>query len=793
MKLMRKLTLRYLKENKKRTILSILCITVSVIMMSCIGISFSSGKQYYKEYLEKREGPYHYVIGMEKYNPNLIQYLNDDKEIDYYYFHNNEFLNYNQKKMSFLINKGDNTYFDLFDLSQYVIEGRLPQNKDEIALTKTYLKIFDIGDKKIGDTLTFDNQKSYKIVGFMDSYQIKYEIYHATSYIDLDETGTNIYIVDKDVSSYIFEHSDEIMESQNISFLEYHSGYLAIQDVFEQDTHSLIFNIYSLIGLLIIIVMVVSYFIIYQAFHLSIYDRIQYLGMLSSVGATSRQKRYSIYFEGLILSFIAIPLGLLISYGGLSVTFMFINQLDILKSQQVSIHTYISLKYLLLVISLSFLTIFISLIKPAYHISKISVIDALRKNDEIHVKNKKLKRKSIFDRGNHIYQKLAIKNYRRQGKQTHIIIFSLVLSMALFISILSTGSYLIKTIHMRESQAYNYDIYSFVNDDEKEIMDQYLKDNPLIQDYICYKEFSLYAQFDENYFDDLEDHQIKEENGYYDVYVKGINLEKYQEICQENGIEIKDNQGLIVNNDHTFKKVDKNLIQTLYYEEEVYDGNDHWITLPKQYVYLDDLQEISLDIDDHGYDYIIILPIDVMMSFINNHYEAFYYYEITSDRHEEITNQLIDFSLNAYDYTQNQIQSQQFFMIASIFVYGFIIIMIFFALLNIINIMIASIEKRKKEFGMLLSMGMSLKNMKKMIFYESLIYGMKTILYGIPLSSILEYILYQTLDLETSFSPNYIAYFLSLIMILFVMVLTFYVGLNRFQKQNIIETLKDDI
>ena len=53
MKIMNILTLRYLKANKKRSLLTLLCIMVSVIMMSCVGIAFSSGKAYYKSYIEK--------------------------------------------------------------------------------------------------------------------------------------------------------------------------------------------------------------------------------------------------------------------------------------------------------------------------------------------------------------------------------------------------------------------------------------------------------------------------------------------------------------------------------------------------------------------------------------------------------------------------------------------------------------------------------------------------------------------------------------------------------------------
>ncbi|MEG0367196.1 MAG: FtsX-like permease family protein, partial [Coprobacillus sp.] len=132
-----------------------------------------------------------------------------------------------------------------------------------------------------------------------------------------------------------------------------------------------------------------------------------------------------------------------------------------------------------------------------------------------------------------------------------------------------------------------------------------------------------------------------------------------------------------------------------------------------------------------------------------------------------------------------------------IFIYGFVLIMILFTLMNIVNMMSASINKRKKEFAMMLSVGMSPKGIQKMILNESFIYGLKTLLYGVPLSILVEYWLYiQTYgqnNPDISFQISYIAYFISFIMIMFVMVITFRVGLRQLKKQNIIESLKDDM
>ena len=120
--------------------------------------------------------------------------------------------------------------------------------------------------------------------------------------------------------------------------------------------------------------------------------------------------------------------------------------------------------------------------------------------------------------------------------------------------------------------------------------------------------------------------------------------------------------------------------------------------------------------------------------------------------------------------------------------------MIFFTLVNIINMMSESIENRKKEFAMMLSVGMSPKGLYKVIWYESLIYGIKTLIYAMPICIFIEYIFYQQTYIEGyTFMISFEAYFICFIIIMFVMLLTFRTGLKALKRQNIIEALKDDM
>lgn len=95
---------------------------------------------------------------------------------------------------------------------------------------------------------------------------------------------------------------------------------------------------------------------------------------------------------------------------------------------------------------------------------------------------------------------------------------------------------------------------------------------------------------------------------------------------------------------------------------------------------------------------------------------------------------------------------------------------------------------------MLQSVGMSQKYIKKMILEESFIYGIKTFLYAIPACFFIEYVMYLQIKTPfTTFHISYIAYFISFVIVMIVMLLTFKVGLSKYNKQNIIETLKEDM
>ncbi|MBO5985308.1 MAG: FtsX-like permease family protein [Lachnospiraceae bacterium] len=185
----------------------------------------------------------------------------------------------------------------------------------------------------------------------------------------------------------------------------------------------------------VILITVASMVLIYNVFSISFFERSQYLGMLSSVGATRAQKRSSVYIEVLILLGFALPLGIL---GGILVIKVGMGLLyphfsEILgmiaqnviagRSNTVGYHLVIRPSNLLLVVVFSALAVWASAWIPARRVGKIGPIESIRGTEEIKVK-KGTNLSGLLKKGR-AEQLLAFAGITRNGRQTRGIIRSI--------------------------------------------------------------------------------------------------------------------------------------------------------------------------------------------------------------------------------------------------------------------------------------------------------------------------------------------------------------------------------
>ena len=133
-------------------------------------------------------------------------------------------------------------------------------------------------------------------------------------------------------------------------------------------------------------------------------------------------------------------------------------------------------------------------------------------------------------------------------------------------------------------------------------------------------------------------------------------------------------------------------------------------------------------------------------------------------------------------------------LVISIFAYGFIIVISLIGVTNIFNTITTNMRLRSKEFAMLKSIGMTKREFNRMIRLESLFYGVKSLIIGIPLGLLAGLGIFKafSINLATDFVVPYSAVAISIVFVFAVVWLIMRFSISKVQKQNIIETIRND-
>ena len=149
---------------------------------------------------------------------------------------------------------------------------------------------------------------------------------------------------------------------------------------------------------------------------------------------------------------------------------------------------------------------------------------------------------------------------------------------------------------------------------------------------------------------------------------------------------------------------------------------------------------------------------------------------------------------NIYNAEENVRAARNMNLIVSIFVYGFIAVISVIGVTNIFNTITTNMALRNREFAILKSIGMTNKEFKRMIHYESFIYGLKALILGLPAGIALSYLIYiVTADVyTTSYELPTIPILISIIFVFAIIFMTMRYAVKKTKNQNIIETIRKE-
>lgn len=619
-----------------------------------------------------------------------------------------------------------------------------------------------------------------------------------------------------DMSNVISDEiSPEDQQTSGINVYEFNSILLSMKGYGGSEGTNIM--IFSLAVIIIIIVMLASVFVIRNSFAISITEKTSMYGMLASVGATKRQIRRNVLFEGFILGLIGIPLGILLGLGVNAILITILNSVlgDVLSGTSFVFVT--PTIPIICAIVLSAVTIFCSSFFIALRASRIPPLVAIRGNKDIKVKNNKPYRtskltKKLFGVGGEI----ASKSLKRSRKKYRTTVISIVVSVAMFIAVSAFMDYgMTFTDHYYGNADYSYMVSGI---DAKQA--QTIEKMPEIENYLTVGLQYGYVSADVPVNECGKNFLYDEPDGSKSFGAEFLEFEHdtFVKICREleldynkvkGGVlvysQVTPNNGESGNSSKPMKLFGKTAPTKLTVYGNDDNGNELITGKLKVSSVFDKIPESIEYVAGDGItlgESLIIGEQGVISPQLGEHGCYITLYANTSD-HTSLTSRIESMSgtgdsesnISIYDSEEIVRQFNAVMLIVGIFVYGFIGVISLIGLTNIFNTISTNMQLRSKEFASLKSIGMTKKEFNRMIRLESLMYGIKSLLIGIPLGVLGVFAIFSAFsngNVPMSFVFPWKAILISIAAVIIVVWLIMKYSISKVNKQNIIETIRND-
>ena len=847
MSILNRLTIKNLRLNKKRTIVTIIGIILSTALMVGIGLLFSSFQDLMIRDTIGYSGKYE-----AKYNDVDLIKLNDIKNKNFTYFYEkpigfSKIESSNEYKPYMYITSVNREYFNELKL----IEGSFPKNENEIVISNHVItngglnyKVGDIvtfkyGKRNIegndtlanselvdGEFLTNEGTYTYKIVGIVE--RSNFESYSASGYtaftvdVNSDKGNVNLYVM-FNKNKKIIKQSEELAKKLNYNGdINYNSTLLAL---YGESTYGNVMS--SMGGMMVIMLSLVSIgciIVIYNSFAISVMERKKEFGLLSSIGATKRQLSHTVFFEAVVVGVIGIILGIIGAYIGIGCVILIINNL-ISDMLEYKLHLVTNPLFIIIPVIFMIIVIGVSAFIPSRRASKVSPIEAIRQNDDIKINKKKIRTSKLINKLFGIEGEIALKNIKRNKKKYRVTIVSLFISIVLFISFSSYMNYTLNTASSVMGEVpYDYQISYFGDDpnNDKEALDKIneIVKSSDVKEYVSYSVGNLSIIGDYTYSDEYLDFY---KSAYGDDGIKALNNLKYQSIyilvLDDNsynkykklvgldkdsvillnrfkGVSYGNNKRVnydipVINNGNINIKIcnfdDDDDVDTTKYCNKNIDNifvTNKSFDLIEEFSYMDDFKLI---VNKKLYDSI---------SDSSTHYTQFNNISDNTNNIDKLTKDLDKYSnVNYTNIKEAMKQANNLILAVKILMYGFISLVTLIGVTSVFNTISTSMALRKREFAVLRSIGLTNRGFNKILFFESLFFGMKSLIFAIPVSIgitvLIHYALADMMSISTIIIPwKYII--ISIVSVFVIVLLTMMYSTSKIKKHNIIEQIREE-
>lgn len=438
-------TRQYMKRNKGRTAVTFTGIALMVMLMTCVFVGKDTVLRYLEKVASLRSGSWHMTVyDIHAEDLSVIKEIDEADKIGF--ICRQGFTDYpasaNKDRPYLEVKAYAPVAFDLLGI--HVTKGRLPENEKEIIISETaltdgsHIKIGDVVQAKYfdrsitginaelsesvfpyfgvsvkyGETVDvplnfpyypenddFRQNKEYRgtsgtytVVGFMEPPAFESE--GSAGYPAITILPDNAVLTGGETWNAVmtFRNTDATIpvkgriEAATSCSTETNDMVLSFS---ANGSDSVISGITVFIEVFfVVLIIAASLILIYNVFQMSFRERTKYLGLLSSVGATGRQKRFSVYYEAAVLLAAALPTGILLGMGVIKVGLLLLKPhlnklIEIFQAgrfDDIPVTLSVNINNLILVAAFSIFTVMLSALIPAVKMGKIGPVESIRGN-----------------------------------------------------------------------------------------------------------------------------------------------------------------------------------------------------------------------------------------------------------------------------------------------------------------------------------------------------------------------------------------------------------------------------
>lgn len=918
MNILSRVTWKAMWKNRARTIVTIIGVILSVAMFTAVATMAASAWDFLYRGYRYTEGDYYVSFSFS--TEEQMEALRQEKSVgsiaDYQAMGYVHLEDHDSQWSTYTLAAVNDVFLDTMPV--HLLQGRLPETGGELLLPETAVEAFSYFGVpcQVGDVVTLDVgtvysgdrseleipersfTDTYTVVGIIEDHN------YGDDFLQLDSLLTK---VDEGQAPAIwhraFVKTQPAAAAYDLAQQPYGQCVSTNNRMLELRGAGRAMNYNTFIQnaavALCAVIMLGSVSLIYNAFSISVTERTREFGLLSSVGATRRQLRSSVWFEAAALSLIGIPLGLLFGWIGIALTISLLGKyMDALFSfgSAVQMTAIFSPAALLAAALIGSVAVYLSAWIPSRRATRVTPLEAIRQTQDYHVGEKDVRVGRLTGRIWGLPGALAKKYYKISRKKYRATVLALALSVILFISAVSVGDVMNRSIdRMVNTENFDIMVYSASRNTMEEIrtlagvkqsvyktrqMFHILTDADMYhEDYLAYiNEFLETSDLDFCMISYLEDAAFRDF-----LNQQGIDPEPYFDtehplalVCDQvftQGFYVQNEQGAWVRNSYDLTVFQEDvrsipLLPSTLPEELRRTDNWGWNweqALTGDGAAILEVFEYSNVQNETG-----ITDPDSFFAHTNSKYylvsragSTFTYYEYDPDtktagsvpvathtdaaipqfqlgerirtvpygltRYDTINNPScpsfvlplsmapescmedleLSISVSNYpevrsyldtrgedvgyvDYLADEQNMRGLLILVNTLSYGFIILISLIAAANVFNSISTNIALRRKDFGMLRSIGMKEMQLRRMLVYECLIYGSRALIWGLPVSLLIHFGIFRIGEniASTAYTPPMAAMAVAIASVFLVVLLSMLYALAKLRREPPMEAIR---